>query len=126
MGGVRPSPWAGAPPLPAASRALILQLAQENPRWGYQRIRGELLKLGHRVSDTTIRALLRRHGVPPAPRRAGLAWRAFLRAHAARVLACDFFTVETLRLQNLFVLCFIEVQTRRVFVAPCTEHPSAA
>jgi len=104
---------------------LILQLAQENPRWGYQRIRGELLKLGHCISATTIRALLRRHGVPPAPRRAGLSWRAFIRAHAAGVLACDFFTVETLRLQTLFVLFFIELQTRRVFVAGCTEHPSA-
>src|SRR5918999_3683726 len=116
----------GRPPLPAASRALILQLAQENPRWGYQRIRGELLKLGHRASATAIRALLRRHGVPPAPRRAGLSWRAFLRAHAAGVLACDFFTVETVRLQTVFVLFFIEVQTRRVFVVGCTEHPTAA
>ncbi len=116
----------GRPPLPAAARDLILQLAQENPRWGYQRIRGELLKLGHCISATTIRALLGRHRIPPAPRRAGLSWRAFLRAHAAGVLACDFFTVETLRLQTLFVLFFIELQTRRVFVAGCTEHPSAA
>jgi transposase InsO family protein len=105
---------------------LVLQLAQENPRWGYQRIRGDLLKLGHRVSATAIRTLLRRHGVPPAPRRAGLSWRAFLRAHAQGVLACDFFTVETVRLQTLSVLFFIEVQTRRVFVAGCTAHPSAA
>jgi putative transposase len=102
----------GRPPLPATSRALILQLAQENPGWGYQRIRGELLKLGYSVSATTIRALLRRHGVPPAPRRAGFSWRAFLRAHAAGVLACDFFTVETVRLQTLFVLFFSELQTR--------------
>ena len=105
---------------------MILQLAQENPRWGYQRIRGELLKLEHQPSTTAIRSLLRRHGVPPAPRRAGVSWRAFLRAHAAGVLACDFVTVETLRLPTLFVLFFIELQTRRVFVAGCTEHPSAA
>src|SRR5688500_16244481 len=116
----------GRPPLPATSRDLVLRLAQENPRWGYQRIRGELLKLGHTVSATTIRSLLRRRGVPPAPRRAGLSWRAFLRAHAAGVLACDFFTVETLRLQTLFVRFFIELQTRRVFLVGCTEHPSAA
>ena len=101
-------------------------MAQENPRWGYQRLRGELLKLGHSVSATTIRALLRRHGVPPAPRRAGVSWRAFLRAHPAGVLACDFFTVETIRRQTLFVLFFIELRTRRVFVAGCTEHRSAA
>jgi putative transposase len=116
----------GRPPLPAASRDMILRLAEENPRWGYQRIRGELLKLGYRVSVTTIRALLRRHGVPPAPRRTGVSWRAFLRAHAAGVLACDFFTVETLRRQTMFVLFFIELHTRRVFVAGCTEHPSGA
>src|SRR5207248_4890791 len=75
---------------------------------------------------SAIRALLRRHGLPAAPRRAGSSWRALLRAHAQGVLACDFFTVETARLQTLFVLCFIELQTRRVFVAGCTEHPSAA
>jgi putative transposase len=116
----------GRPPLPTTPRDLILRLAQENPRWGYQRICGELLKLGHRVSATTIRSLLRRHGIPPTPQRAGLSWRAFLRAHAAGVLACDFFAVETLWLQTVFVRFFIELQTRRVFVAGCTENPSAA
>jgi putative transposase len=116
----------GRPLLPPACRDLVLRLATENPGWGYQRIRGELLKLGQQVSATAIRSLLRRHGVPPAPRRAAVSWRAFLHAHAAGVLACDFFTVETIRLQTLFVLFFIEVQTRRVFVAGCTEHPAAA
>ena len=111
----------GRPPLSPACRDLILRLAAGNPRSGYQRIHGELLKLGHQVSATAIRSLLRWHGVPPAPRRAGLAWRAFLRAHAGGVLACDCFTVETLRLQTLFVLFFIELQTRRVYVAGCTE-----
>jgi putative transposase len=115
----------GRPPLSSAYGDLVLRLATENRRWGYQRIHGELLKLGYCVSATAIRSLLRRHGVPPAPRRAGVSWRAFLRAHAAGVLACDFFTVETLRLQTLFVLFFIELQTRRVFVVGCTEHPSA-
>jgi hypothetical protein len=86
----------GRPPLPPVCRDLVLRLATENPRWGYQRLHGELLKLGYRVSATAIRSLLRRHGVPPAPRRAARTWRAFLRAHAAGVLACDFFTVETL------------------------------
>jgi hypothetical protein len=116
----------GRPPLSSTYGDLVLRLATENPGWGYQRIHGELLKLGYRVSATAIRSLLRRHGVPPAPRRAAVSWRAFLRAHAAGVLACDFFTVETLRLQTLFVLCFIELQTRRVFAAGCTEHPAAA
>ena len=107
-------------------RALVVRLARENPTWGYVRIRGELLKLGHPVAASTVRALLRRCSVPPAPRRAGLSWPAFLRAHAHALLACDFFTVETVRLQVLYVLFFLEVQTRRVVVAGCTARPTAA
>src|SRR5262249_43571784 len=116
----------GRPPWLADVRDLIGRLATETPLWGYQRIRGELLKLGHDVSATAIRTILRRSGVPPAPRRAGLSWRAFLRAHAGAVLECDFFTAETVRLQALHVLFFMEVHTRRVFLAGCTAHPTAA
>ena len=116
----------GRPPLAPDLRALILRLARENPTWGHVRIRGELRKLGHAVAASTIQALLRRHRVPPAPRRAGLSWSAFLRAHAAGLLACDFFTVETVRLQTLYVLFFLEVRTRRVFVAGCTTYPTAS
>jgi transposase InsO family protein len=105
---------------------VIDRLATENPRWGYQRIRGELLKLDHDISASAIRTTLRRSGVPPAPRRAGLSWRAFLRAHAGAVLECDFLTVETVRLHILHVLFVIDVQTRRVFLAGCTAHPTAA
>ncbi len=117
---------AGRPPLAAACRHLILRLARENPRWGYQRIRGELLKLGYPVSATTIRTVLRQERVPPVPGRRGLAWRAFLGAQARAVLACDFFTVETFRLQTLYVLFFLEVGTRRVILAGCIERPSVA
>jgi putative transposase len=122
--GRRRSP--GRPPIPPELRALVVRLARENPTWGYVRIRGELLKLGHPVAASTVRALLRRCRVPPAPRRAGLTRPAFLRAHAAGLLACDFFTVETVRLQVLYVLFFLEVPTRRVMVAGCTAHPTAA
>ena len=87
---------------------------------------GELLKLGYRVSATTIRSVLREQRVPPVSRRGGLAWRAFLGAQARAVLACDFFSVETLRLQTLYALFFLELRTRRVFLAACTERPSAA
>src|SRR6266545_4293604 len=114
----------GRPPLPTECRALIRRLATENPTWDYRRIRGELLKLGYDASATAIRTTLRRSGVPPAPRRAGLSWRACLRAHARTLLACDFFVVETVRLQTLYVLFFIEVHTRRVFVAGCTARPT--
>jgi hypothetical protein len=103
---------------------LVLRLARENPTWGYVRIRirGGLLKLGHPVAASTIQRRRRRHRVPPAPGRAGLSRPAFLRTHAAGLVACEFFTVETVQRQTLYVLCFLEVQTRRVVVAGCTAH----
>ncbi len=116
----------GRPPPATELERLILRLARENPRWGYRRIQGELLKLGQPISATAIQSVLRRHRVPPAPRRAGLAWPAFLRAHADGLLACDFFAVETARLQVVYALFFIHVCTRRVFLAGCTAHPTAA
>jgi putative transposase len=116
----------GRPSLAAATRALILRLARENPRWGYQRIQGELAKLGLRLSATAIRTLLGRHGLGPAPRRGGVSWRVFLRQQAAGILACDFFTVETVWLKTLYVLFFIELGSRRVHVSGCTAKPDAA
>ena len=86
---------AGRPPLDGQTTALILRLGRENPRWGYQRIRGELLKLGVRVSATTVRSVMLRGGLDPAPRRGGPSWSEFLRSQATGILACDFLTVET-------------------------------
>jgi hypothetical protein len=94
----------GRPPLARSVAALILRLASENPRWGYRRIVGELKGLGVAVSPTTVRTVLIGAGVPPAPERAGLSWRAFLRQQAASALACDFLTVETAFLQRVYVL----------------------
>jgi putative transposase len=116
----------GRPSLAAEARDLLLRLAGEHPAWGYQRIRGELLKLGHTVAATTVQIVLRRHRLPPAPRRAGLAWPAYLRIHAAGLLACDFFTVDTVPLRVLYVVFFLHVQTRQVFVGGCTAHPTGA
>jgi putative transposase len=86
----------GRPALDEDVVQLILRLARENSRWSYQRIKGELQHLGIRVSATTIRTTLGRHGLDPAPRRTTTTWRAFLRQQAARIVACDFFTVDTI------------------------------
>jgi putative transposase len=116
----------GRPPLDQQVQQLIARLATENPRWGYQRIQGELHRLGVQVSATTIRTTLRRHGLDPAPRRTATSWRAFLRQQAAGIMACDFFTVDTVWLRRLYVLFFIEVGTRRVHLAGVTAHPDGA
>jgi putative transposase len=116
----------GRPPIEPQVRDLILRLGRENPRWGYQRIRGELLKLGIRVSATSVRTILLRHGLDPAPRRGAPTWTEFLRSQAEGILACDFFTVETIRLKTIYVLFFIELQTRRVHVVGVTAHPDSA
>ncbi|HET6532079.1 MAG TPA: integrase core domain-containing protein [Actinoplanes sp.] len=103
---------------------VVLRLARENPRWGYVRIVGECRKLGLVVSATTVRRILGRHRLGPAPRRAGPSWVAFLPAQAAGTLAVDFFTVETVRLRRLYVLFVVEVERRRVHLAEITAHPS--
>lgn len=113
----------GRPPLDPDVRKLILRLARENPRWGYRRIQGELAGLGLTVSASSIRNLLRRHQLGPAPRRAGSTWREFLGTQAASMLACDFFTVDTVFLRRLYVLFFIELQSRRVHFAGATANP---
>jgi putative transposase len=115
----------GRPPIGDDVRQVILRLARENPRWGHRRIQGELRKLGLVVSATTIRVLLRRAGIDPAPRRSGPTWRQFIRAQAKGIVACDFFTVETAWLRTLYVLFFIEVGSRRVLWARSTSNPDA-
>jgi putative transposase len=116
----------GRPPLDEDVQQLIIRLAKENPRWGYQRIQGELQQLGVRVSATSIRIMLRRHGLDPAPRPMATTWRAFLRQQAAGIVACDFFTVDTIWLRRLYVLFFIELDTRRVHLAGVTANPNSA
>ena len=117
---------AGRPRVDPEIRDLILRLARENSRWGAVRIQGELRKLGIRVGATTIRMLLRRSGLGPAPRRTGPTWSEFLRAQAKGIIACDFFCVETVWLKTLYVLVFIELGTRRVHVTASTAHPDSA
>jgi putative transposase len=116
----------GRPAVDDRIRHLVLRFARENPGWGYPRIAGELLKLGLRVSPSTVRRILLAAGLSPAPRRSGPSWRRFLRQQAASMLACDFFTVETISLRRFYVLFFIELGSRRVHLAGCTTNPSGA
>ena len=115
----------GRPPLDPETEILIVRVARENAGLGFEKLEGELRKVGVGVSATTIRTVLRKHGIPPAPERSrtGSSWRTFLNHYRAQFLACDFFTVETVALQTLYVLFFIEHATRWVYLAGCTSHP---
>ena len=113
----------GRPALPAGTVSLVLRLAQENPTWGYRRIHGELATMGVRLAPSSVWAILRRHGIEPTPRRSGPTWSEFLRAQATTMLACDFFTVDTVLLRRLYVLFFIEIDTRRIYLSGVTANP---
>ena len=114
----------GRPPLPETTVALIVRLARENQRWGYLRIVGELKKLGVTASKGSVANVLRRHGLPPAPRRAGATWTQFLRAQAKGIVATDFFTVDTVLLRRYYVLFVIEVERRVVHLLGVTANPN--
>ena len=113
----------GRPCLSSELQALVVRLAKENPRWGYEKIQGELLKLGYNLSVSSVRNILKRHRVTPVLRRSVGSWRSFLEHYKGQILACDFFTVETIWLKTLYVLFFMELGTRRIHGAGCTTNP---
>jgi putative transposase len=114
----------GRPPLPDGIVELILRLGRENRSWGRVRTQGELRGIGIRVSATSIRRILRRNGLGPAPRR-GPTWAEFFRSQAKGILATDFFTVDTATFRQFHMLFVIEIHSRAVHILGVTEHPTA-
>jgi len=120
---------AGRPRKAHDTEGLIVRLARENNSWGYKRISGELKKLGHQACPSYVRQVLRRHGLPPAPKRKGLSWKQFLESHLEVTWAADFFTEEVWTLRGLvtfYVLFFLHLGSRRVWIAGCTPQPHGA
>ena len=117
-------PVGGRPRTAAVIRDLVIRFARENPTWGHRRIHGELVGLGYAVAPATVWNILHKAGLDPAPRRTGPSWREFCRAQATTMLACDFFTVETMLLHRVYVFFVLEVGTRRVHLLGVTRYPT--
>jgi transposase len=120
----QPAAGRGRPSTAVEVRQLIIDMATDNPTWGYRRIHGELTRLDHRVGASTVWRILKQHGIDPAPHRSVVTWTRFLRSQAA--IACDFVTIDTALLRRYYLLFFIDVSTREVFFAGITANPTGA
>lgn len=118
-----PRRGSGRPPTRPTIRALVLQLAAENPTWGYRRITGELAGLGRKVGAATVWRILHKAGVDPVPHQSGFSWSQFLRTQAEGILACDFFHADTITLTQLYCFAIVEHASRRVQVLGCDREP---
>jgi transposase InsO family protein len=120
----QPSRGPGRPRTAATVRRLVIAMATDNPTWGYRRIQGELSGLGHLIGASTVWRILKDHGIDPAQRRTNVTWTQFLRSQAA--IACDFATVDSVTLRRFYLLFFIDIPTRTVYLGGITEHPTGA
>jgi len=118
------TPAGGRPRTAVVIRDLVIRFARDNPTWGHRRIHGELVGLGYRIAAATVWNILRRAGLDPAPRRTGPSWREFCRTQATTMLACDFFTVDTVLLRRVYAFFVLEVGTHRVHILGITPHPT--
>ena len=101
-------------------------MAAENSAWGHRRVQGELVRLGHRITASTVWQILHDAGIDPAPRRSGPTWRQFLTAQAQALLAVDFVHVDTVLLRRIYALIVVEHGSRRAHLAGVTAHPTGA
>jgi putative transposase len=121
----------GRPRVDEEIAQLVVRMAEDNPTWGYRRVQGALANLGHTIDKITVRDILRRHHIDPAPKRrqTGMTWSQFLKMHWEVLAAMDFFTIEVATWHGLvtyYVLVVMELCTRRVEIAGITPHPTAA
>ena len=120
----RPRRTPGRPRTSVELRRLIIEMATSNPTWGYRRITGELIGLGHRVGASTVWRILKHHHIDPAPQRTSVTWTQFLRSQAAA--ACDFITVDTALMRRYYLLFFIDITNREVLYGGITTKPAGA